>query len=329
LAGLVENPGGQGGPSAKTVVIFTTVFIVSENDALSKLYPTVSQKTQTQTRPDMNEARYLRLKHRTPQQVMDLLPSEYQEYIRVEDTGISDPNQSGRFLTVTGPASITDEIVRTIRRLDVPRQVLLDVHVVEIDRGNMAKLGIEWNCPTARGGRFDNDSWPRSIQIGHTSNSTSTDSLMRILNQLESTHQARTINDQQLPVQDGSHTQLSPIQEEWYMTSDDYSDMIVTRATLDRIHTWAIVNIVTRVADSNEITLEMAVSVGEAVNLPLDRLPQNRNPITIQNGGTVVLAGFPTSPAKQNRRSARNIAIFVTAHLIPQVNEIPQKINGA
>lgn len=335
LAGLVGNPSGRNGPSAKTIVVFATASIIPETGPLSSPRPTISQKMQTQTRPEMTETRHLRLKHRTLQQVMDLLPSEYQEYIRVEDTGISDPNQSGRFLTVTGPASITDEIVRTIRRLDVPRQVLLDVHVVEIDRDNMAKLGIEWNRPTASVGSSDNTSWPKSIQIGHASNATSTDSLMRILNQLESTHQVTTINDEQLPVQDGSNTQLSPIQEEWYMTSDDYFDMIVTGAKLDRIRTWAIVSIVTRVADSNEITLEMAVSVdenspnGATIDLPLDRLPQNRSPVTIQNGGTVILAGFPTSPTKRNRRSAKEIAIFVTAYLIPQTSEIPQKINGA
>lgn len=104
---------------------------------------------------------------------------------------------------------------------------------------------------------------------------------------------------------------------------------LVDGAKLEKLPCAAILSIVPRIGDSNEITLEMAISVsdsfpnGEAADLPLDGRPQNRNPVTIQDGGTVVLAGFPTKPARQHGPPTKEIAIFVTAYLIPQANEIP------
>ncbi|MEN6578806.1 MAG: M56 family metallopeptidase [Phycisphaerales bacterium] len=330
LAGLVENPGGQSGPPAKTVVVFATASIVSETGALSQPRSTVSQKTQTQIRPKMTETRHLRLNHQTPQRVKDGLPSEYQEYVNVEDAGTSDLSNSGRFLTITAPATTADTIMGMIRKLDAPpRQVLLDARVVEIDRGSMAKLGIEWDRSTVRGGRFNNDSWPRSIQIGHCRDSALVDSLMKTLNQLESADRAREMANPQIAVPNRRETQLRTIQGEWFMMNAPDPNSLVDGAELEKLPCAAILSIVPRIGDSNEITLEMAISVsdsfpnGEAADLPLDGRPRNRNPVTVQDGGTVVLAGFPTKPAGQHGPPTKEIAIFATAHLIPQASVIP------
>ena len=329
LAGLIENPGGQSGPSARTVVVFATASIVSETGEISQPRPSISQKKQMRI---WQEARYRRIDHLAPQQVKDLLPSEYQEYVRIEEDGVA--SRLGHFLTITAPATTSDEIMQIIDKLDVPPlQVLLDTRVVEIEQDSLAKLGAEWGRPRVRTDDRHKGGWPKSIQIGHVSDLTSTDSLMGVLNQLESTHHMRTISNPQLVVEDGRQAELRPIQGEWFLMSDPGPNALVDGAELGKCPYAAILSIIPRVGDSNEITLELALSIsddfpnGAAVDLLLDRLPQASNRVPIQNGGTVALTGFPAESTGQGARSTRRIAIFVTAHLIPQRSRTQQSLH--
>ena len=60
---------------------------------------------------------------------------------------------------------------------------------------------------------------------------------------------------------------------------------------------------------------------GKARSLPIDTLPRIRYPITIQSGGTVVVAGFPGTSVEASE-TTRVVAIFITATRIPDISEV-------
>jgi type II secretory pathway component GspD/PulD (secretin)/beta-lactamase regulating signal transducer with metallopeptidase domain len=279
LAGLVENPGGQRGPSAKPVVIFTTVFIVSENGALSKLYPTVSQKTQTPTRPE-----------------------------------------------ITAPATIADAITKRIRISDAPppRHVLLDARVVEIKNSNLAKLGMKFDHPVSHDRQVPkNADWTKAISIGYAPDQMSTDILLERLNQLEATHQAKIVGNPRLDVQDGHPFEVQSVPDEWFaMTLTVDPNYFATSA---EIVPGTTLTVTPHMGDSDKITLDLEVGITvdlrpghDANGTPIWGRGQVKSRVTMQDGGTTVVAGLVRGSGMSNGKLTKKVAIFVTAHVIPR-----------
>jgi hypothetical protein len=297
--------------------------------------------------------RHLRLNHQVPTRVKELLSMQYQQYVQAESPSTTDPNDQGHILVVTAPTAIAGTIMDQIRQLDMARrQVLLDARVVAMERGNLLNLGVEWSFPTVQAGQFYNgEDWLKALQIGYSADSTFTNSLMATLNLLESTSQADIVSNPQLIAQDGKQAQLKSIQEEWFMMSDNQTDVLgYSRAELQKIESGTILTITPRIGDSNEITLEMAVEVSDSVakgrdsDLPIVTRRQARNSVTVQNGGTVAVAGMTENRSREldrrvpvlgslplvgrlfrnnnNDKSTREVAVFVTATLVPDISSV-------
>ncbi|MEN6334575.1 MAG: hypothetical protein ABFE01_09955, partial [Phycisphaerales bacterium] len=306
--------------------------------------------------PELSETRYLRLNHQVPSKVKELLSLQYQKYVQAEPASTTDPNDQGHILVVTAPKAIAGTIMDTVRRLDMARrQVLLDARVVAMERGNLLNLGVQWQFPTVSAGQFyDGDTWSKGIQVGYSADSTFTNSLMATLNMLESTSQADIVTNPQLIAQDGKQAQLRSIREEWFMMSDNQTIyMGYARSELEKIESGTILTITPRIGDSNEITLEMAVEVSTSVakgresDLPIVTRRQARNAVTVQNGGTVAVAGLTenrTTSVDQrvtvlgslpvvgrlfrnnnDDKETREIAVFVTATLVPDIGTVSNK----
>jgi len=302
---------------------------------------------------ELSETRYLRLNHQVPVKVKEMLALQYQQYVQAETPNASDPNDQGHILVVTAPKAIAGTIIDTVRKLDMPRrQVLLDARVVAMERGNLLNLGVQWQFPTMSAGAFyDGDAWTKGIQIGYSADQTFTNSLMATLNLLQSMSQADIVTNPQLIAQDGKQAQLRSIREEWFMMSDTQnSNQFYSRAELEKIESGTILTITPRIGDSNDITLEMAVEVSTSVakgresDLPIVTRRQARNSVTVQNGGTVAVAGLTESRSAQseqkvpvlgnlpiigrafrnnnNDKETREIAVFVTATLIPDIGSV-------
>lgn len=302
--------------------------------------------------PEISVTRHLRLNHNTPGRIKDLLPRVYKQYVEAEAASATDPNDQGHLLTITAPVEITEAIRRMIREWDqTPRQVLLDARVVAMERGNLLNLGVEWTMPTMQAGAFyDGSDWTKALGLGYTADSTFTNSLMATLNALESTSQADIVTNPQLVAQDGGQAQLRSIREEWFMMSDDQEDMYgFSRAELQKIESGTTLTITPRIGDSNDITLELAVEVSTSVakgrdsDLPIVTRRQAKNKVTLKNGGTVAVAGLTenrTTSVDQrvpvlgsiplvgrlfrnnnDDKETREIAVFVTATLIPEASE--------
>jgi hypothetical protein len=308
----------------------------------------------------ITETRYLQLNHRVPQTVKDLLPLQFQQYVQAEASSTTDPNDQGHFLVITAPTAIVNRIIEIVRNLDLSRrQVLLDARVVAMERGNLLNLGVEWDMPSVQaGGFYDGDNWLKALQVGYSSDSTFTSSLMATLNLLESTSQADIVSNPQVVAQDGRQAQLRSIQEEWFMMSDNQSDVLgYSRAELQKIESGTTLTITPRIGDSNSIELEMSVEVSDSVakgresDLPIVTRRQARNSVTVQNGGTVAVAGLTENRTREldrrvpvlgslpvvgrlfrnnnNDKSTREVAVFVTATLVREPSVVKSNNEAA
>ncbi len=303
--------------------------------------------------PEISITRHVSLNHKTPGRIKELLPAVYKQYVQAEAASATDPNDQGHIVTVTAPMAIADAVLKIVREFDMtPRQVLLDARVVAMERGNLLNLGVEWSFPTAyAGGFYNGDEWSKGIQVGYSADSLFTNSLMATLNMLESTSQADIVTNPQLIAQDGGQAQLRSIREEWFMMSDDSTDMLgYSRAELQKIESGTTLTITPRIGDSNDITLEMAVEVSTSVakgrdsDLPIVQRRQAKNKVTLKNGGTVAVAGLTENRStsvdqrvpilgslplvgrlfrnNNDDKETREIAVFVTATLIAESTEV-------
>jgi type II secretory pathway component GspD/PulD (secretin) len=125
---------------------------------------------------------------------------------------------------------------------------------------------------------------------------------------------------------------------------DDPPYIISTR--LQKIESGTVLTITPYVGDNNDITLQMAVEVSDSVpqargsNLPLVTRRTAKNAVTVKDGGTVAVAGLTENRSRtdeqkvpflgdipligglfknhNNDKSNREVAVFVTAHLVAE-----------
>ena len=296
----------------------------------------------------LTETRYLRLSHITPTRAKDLLAEQHKQYVQAEAASTIDPNDQGHLLTVTAPTEIADKIIELVKKYDVSRrQVLLDTRVVAMDHGNLLNLGVKWDFPAFEYGQLlTAHDWTKALSIGYSLDGTFTNALMAKINALQTNNQLEIVANPQLTAQDGSQAELRSIQEEWFMMTDTSTTSLYSRSELQKIESGTILTITPYIGDSNEITLEMAVEVSDSIakgadsDLPIINRRQAKNKVTVQNGGTVAVAGLTENRTRKigdrvpvlgsiplvgrlfrnddNQKTTREIAVFVTANLVPE-----------
>mgnify|MGYP000896418258 CR=1 FL=1 len=303
------------------------------------------------------DSRHRRLNHITPARLKELLTKQQARYVQVEPTNPADANDPGHFVTVTAPADIADMIMDLIRRYDIARQhVILDARVVAMERSNLLNLGVQWDFPAFQYGQLlQNSDWSKVFSIGYSLDGTFTNALMAKLNALQANNQLEIVTNPQVIAQDGSQAQLKSVQEEWFMMTDTYSNSMYSNSELEKIESGTTLTITPHIGDSNEITLEMAVEVSDSVakgtdtELPIVTRRQAKNKVTVQDGGTVAVAGLTESKTRKlnekvpglgslpligrlfnndnDQKINREIAVFVTAKLVPVHGQ--QMANGS
>jgi type II secretory pathway component GspD/PulD (secretin) len=299
--------------------------------------------------PEISETHNVFLNYRNPQRVVELLSTAFSSYVRVSN----DPNN--RIVSVTAPPDMARRIVNEVRRLDLkPRHVLLDARVVVMERNDLLNVGVEWGWPQISMGTFSTSfdtgtggSWPWGIQMGYTPDQTFTDSLLMALNLLQQNGQADVVSNPQVLAQDGRLSELGVITEEYFILTpkDASSAMFYMQAEMVTIESGTKLSITPRIGDNNDITLEMATEVSDSVpkgagsDLPVVTRRTARNVVTVKDGGTVALAGLTENRSRRtdkrvpglsnlpllgelfkntdNSQTSREIAVFVTAHLVP------------
>ena len=196
--------------------------------------------------------------------------------------------------------------------------------------------------------------WPWGVQIGYSSDGTFTNALLMTLNLLSENGEADIVASPQVMAQDGKESQIRVMTEEYYMLTPTVSGTYAWyTAQMEKIESGTTLTITPRVGDNNEINLEISVEVSDSIpqgrgsNLPVVTRRTATNNVRIKDGGTVALAGLSESrrrltdkrvPGLSNLpvigflfkntdsdKSTREIAVFITAHLIP---EGPQGVLG-
>ncbi len=202
--------------------------------------------------------------------------------------------------------------------------------------------------------RFGGD-WPWGVQIGYTPDATFTNSLMLTLNLLKQNGEANIVSSPQVLAQDGRRALLNVMNEEYYYLSAPVSTAgFYTEAQLQQIDAGTRLEITPHIGDNNDITLEIVTEVSDVVSrgeqnqqiLPLVTVTRRTatNTVRIRDGGTVALAGLTENKTmktnkkvpgfgdlpfvgemfknKMNQQSSREIAVFITARLVPETREL-------
>jgi len=185
---------------------------------------------------------------------------------------------------------------------------------------------VEWNSPASQAGQAPADSdWTRALSIGYSPDQTSTDSLVARLNQLGASGQVKIVSNPQIVTLDGRPARLQSTQEEWFLMPGTNASGSDSHSELGRIESGMILDFTPYLGDGNNITLVVAVETDESmpqnqgdIDLPIVTRRQAKNKVTVQDGGTVALAGLVGNSGGRNGPSTKDVAIFVTAHVIPR-----------
>jgi len=206
-----------------------------------------------------------------------------------------------------------------------PRQVLLDVQIVEMEGDNLRDLGIEWGSPRISAGSFGAagaSGLPWGVQVGYTPDREFTNALQVALRRLHDQGRVRFLARPQITAIDGRQSRLAITSDDRYLsTPGPTATDPQPPSELVTVTSGTTLSVTPTVRDNDEITLEIATEHSDSIPQPAPALPMvtrrtSRNVVTVQNGGTVALAGFSDSKAQ--------VAILVTAALAPEHNASPR-----
>ena len=187
------------------------------------------------------------------------------------------------------------------------------------------------------------------FQIGYTPDSTFTNSLQATLNLLAQNDEATIIANPQALAQDGKLAEISVMTEEYYFMTGNQNQTVGFfnyYSELEKVESGTKLSITPHIGDNNEITLAMAIEVSNSIprgresDLPVVTRRRANSTVRIKDGGTVALAGLTENKTRTAKRrtpglsklpfigglfkntndegASREIAVFVTAHLIPE-----------
>jgi type II secretory pathway component GspD/PulD (secretin) len=189
--------------------------------------------------------------------------------------------------------------------------------------------------------------WPWGIQIGYAPGQAFTNALELTLNLLEKNGEATIVSSPQVLAQDGKMAEIKITTEEYYSLMPKYIEgtpYYYNPAQLEKIEYGTILNMTPHIGENGDITLDLAIEVSDIVMRSTDNYPvisrrTVKNTMRIKDGGTVTVAGLKKNEAyltkqnvpgighvpvlgglfssKNNQEASQQVAIFVTAHLIP------------
>ena len=195
--------------------------------------------------------------------------------------------------------------------------------------------------------------WPWGVQIGYTPDAIFTDSLMLTLNLLSQNGEADIVSSPQVLGQDGRQAELRVINEEYFFLVAPTLAGYYREAQLEQIQAGTVLTITPRIGDNNDVTLEIAAEVSDVISrgaeteetLPLVTVARRTatNTVRVKDGGTVALAGLAENRRisekkktpglssipvlgnlfnnKREQTTSREIAIFITARLVPEMEQ--------
>jgi type II secretory pathway component GspD/PulD (secretin) len=199
--------------------------------------------------------------------------------------------------------------------------------------------------------------WPWGVQVGLTFDKAFTNQLTAALNLLKENNKVDIISSPQVMGRDGKRSRIQVITEEYFMMSAPVNqNMFYSQSQLETVKSGTTLEITPLVGDNNDITLELAVEVSDSIpkgrgsDLPVVTRRTAQNSVTIRDGGTVAVAGLTENRTREKEsrvpglgglpligrlfrnsdsdKATREIAIFVTAHLVPETSMVTGQMSG-
>lgn len=196
--------------------------------------------------------------------------------------------------------------------------------------------------------------WPWGVQIGYSPDATFTNSLELALNLLAENGEARIVAKPQVLAQDGKQAQIQVTSEEYYMMTSPEVGYMYARSELEMVESGTTLTITPHIGDNNDITLQMSFEVSDSIpsargtDLPVVTRRLASNTVRIKDGGTVALAGLTENrtrtdnrrvpglsripllggllfSSKSDQSTSREIAVFVTARIIPESGPVAER----
>jgi type II secretory pathway component GspD/PulD (secretin) len=200
--------------------------------------------------------------------------------------------------------------------------------------------------------------WPWGISVGLSFDNAFTNSLTAAINLLRENNKADIISNPQIVAQDGRRSRIQAIQEEYFMmTAPINQNMFYTQSQLETVKSGTTLEITPLIGDNNDITMELAVEVSDSIpkgrgsDLPVVTRRTAQNSVVIKDGGTVAVAGLTENRTRDkdsrvpflsdipglgrlfrntdSDKATREIAVFVTAHIVPEASLTTRPLSGA
>jgi type II secretory pathway component GspD/PulD (secretin) len=312
----------------------------------------------------VSETRRMKMNYITANAAVGLLSSVFRDYVQAEIGRPGTDTYT--VVVTAPPALMERIISDLKQIDHARPAVLLDARIVVMEHGNLLNLGTEWGFPRISFGLFASDfqgtpgmidfagKMPWGLQIGYTPDAQFTNSLNIALNLLTQNDEATILANPQVLAQDGKVAEITVMTEEYYMMTAEATGGYYARSELEKVESGTKLTITPHIGDNNDITLELAIEVSDSIprgigsDLPVVTRRTSRNTVRIKDGGTVALAGLSenrTRTAKRrvpglsklpligglfkntnDEKSTREIAVFVTANIIPESGQSDQSI---
>lgn len=204
---------------------------------------------------------------------------------------------------------------------------------------------------------------PWGVQIGYSPDGTFTNALQMALNLLETNGEARIMSNPQVMAQDGKRAEIRVVTEEYFYMTPSFQTQaaslgyISAYGELETVTSGTTLSITPRISDNNDIMLEVAVEMSDSIpkgagsDLPVVTRRITNNTVIIKDGGTVAVAGLsenkkqlkekrvpglgslpvvgPLFTSTDSSQSNREVAVFITARLVPEFSTMNQNLAGA
>jgi type II secretory pathway component GspD/PulD (secretin) len=199
--------------------------------------------------------------------------------------------------------------------------------------------------------------WPWGVSVGLSFDQTFTNSLNAALNMLKEDNKVDILSSPQVVGRDGRRSQIRVVTDEYFMmTAPSNQNLFYSQSQLETVTSGTTLDITPLIGDNNDINLELAVEVSDSIprgrgsDLPVVTRRTARNNVTIRDGGTVAVAGLTENRTREklkrvpffseipligalfrnndNDKATREIAVFVTARLVPETSLVTGQITG-
>lgn len=284
------------------------------------------------------------LRHSKAADIVEMLPESMQRFVS------ADP-QANR-LSIAAPYATTSDIEANILALDARKaEVRLEAKVVALDSVDFLNYGADFEWPRVTAGTtyidgqiLDNTQStfePWEVRVGYSPTRQFTNALNVNLELLSKNNDATIVSTPRVTTQDGAQAEIQVTTAEYFQLAIERDGFFT--ADLEEIETGTVLNITPRVGTGPDIGLEIDVTVSDVVargedNLPIVVSRRATSQISVENGGTAVVAGLvdtrkrrenkglpglrhlpllgPAFSATEFEHEVKQVAIFVTAHIV-------------